>query len=420
MLDKQLQKIQEIGNIYVAVNVVLQFGKLSTGEFALVLDHRGELDKARGGFATFFRFGKPMIIVFKDEKDLRKLATVDSTIDTEVFIGVKAQKLFRGMKVLRKGKASIEIEPGTFILKKVDLIPFKKGSVFVIRLDQFMPSQISKTTNEIPATTYYRIKGNTNIKEMKINKSQGEQVLTAAVTTLVLTLAMMFMMLGIFIASSKRDRKLEKKLNGVLKDGKKWKVYKIKDDSPNAFCIATPRMFIHTGLIKLLSEDELMAVMLHEAGHIKNKDIWKKIAAENAFAALLVVAAYTLPLTAAAQAVFLLLLVLNNLGLQHILLARSLGRMAERRADNAAVKYGYGTHMASALDKLNKWIKYQQKKRPCGKVCKLVTKVGDIIDEHPPLEERVKTVLKQKETWEIKNFKNLPQARQYITKKLRV
>ena len=426
MLEKQLQKIQNIQEFRDTfgdkVKASLVFGKMKTGEYVLVIDHKDKMKKARGKFASFFRLAMPVAIVFKNSSDLKSLDKVEKSIDTKVLFKMKAQKILRDLKSMSKGTGIFEARADTLAIRQINLKPFKKNSILVIRIDSFMPSKISKTTREMPANTYYRMKAAKGIKESELNEVsdiQKQQLLIVAAASLVISLAMIFVLLGFFIGSSKRNKKLEKRLNDTLKDGKHWKVYVVKEDSPNAFCIATPRMFIHSGLMKLLTEDEVLAIMLHEAGHINNKDMWKGLAARNIFMAILVGAAYTVPPAGALYIGFMILLFINQTGLQHIFFAKTLGRRAERQADSFAVKKGYGKAMASALDKLNIWLKKQQAKRPCGKVCKMFTKVSDIMDEHPPLEKRVETVLKEKETWDLGNFRSVVKTKNYFMKKLK-
>ncbi|MBN1864996.1 MAG: M48 family metallopeptidase [Victivallales bacterium] len=53
------------------------------------------------------------------------------------------------------------------------------------------------------------------------------------------------------------------------------KVYIMEDKAPNAFAVGTPEnaaVAITTGLLSVLSRDELQGVMAHEIGHIKNLD----------------------------------------------------------------------------------------------------------------------------------------------------
>jgi len=429
MLDEQLDRIQELETYGDKYKAELAFGKLPDGRFSIVCDFKGRLDQSKKGLVAFFR-QVPIMIVFNKKNDLTILDKVDKPVDTQLFQGSKAQKLFRSMKIISRGSGNVEGRYDTVAIRKINLKPFKPNSVLVVRLDSYSSSQISKTTREVPANVYYRAKGDTKglMKEEEKPRPIKEfidpiSIATTALVGFVLSLAMIFGMLGLFIASAKRDKKREKELKTILKDGKDWKVYIIKEDSPNAFCIATPRMFIHTGLIKILTDEEVMAVMLHEAGHIKHHDMWKNFAAQHTFMGMLVALAFATAGSAAAPGLaiaLMVMMVMHILGIQHKIFALTLGRKGERSADSMAVKYGYGSQMASALQKLEKWITGTKAKRPCGRTCQIMGKVDAALDEHPPLKKRVETVLKEKETWEAKNLKSMGAARMFFSKKLGV
>jgi len=57
----------------------------------------------------------------------------------------------------------------------------------------------------------------------------------------------------------------------------KPKVFIVPENSPNAFAFGRSRssagIAVHRGLMKLLSEDEVRAVLAHEIGHIKHRDV---------------------------------------------------------------------------------------------------------------------------------------------------
>jgi len=429
MLDEQLDRIQELETYGDKYKAELAFGKLPDGRFSIVCDFKGRLDQSKKGLVAFFR-QVPIMIVFNKKNDLTILDKVDKPVDTQLFQGSKAQKLFRSMKIISRGSGNVEGRYDTVAIRKINLKPFKPNSVLVVRLDSYSSSQISKTTREVPANVYYRAKGDTKglMKEEEKPRPIKEfidpiTISAFAIASFVISISVIFAMLGMFIAASKKEAKLSKKLNDIIKDGNNWQVYTIKDDTPNAFCIATPRMFIHSGLKKLLTEEELIAVMIHEAGHIKNKDIWKKLTANYTFLGILVglsfvVAGPAAPIAATIS--FAVFLIAKALGVDSIFFALTLGRRSERKADSMAVKHGYGSQLASALEKLDKWVVKLQSKRPCGKMCRIVGKVDSAMDEHPPLKKRVETVLREKDTWEAKNLKSMGAARMFFSKKLGV
>jgi len=399
-LNDKLNTIQEFTYQYGLVKILLC--KTPDGQHALVIDKAPEQQKRK--IKSFFR-NFPFVILFKGEKDISKIAKRDTTIDTEAFESTAAQKLFKKMKIIQKGTAKIESDTHNLIIKNLNLKPFAPKSVFVVRLDYSYASKISKTTNEVPATSYYRLKEE-DISE--IADMAGQFFLI----NLIVNLAFIFSMFGIFKLASKRRPRLEKKFNDIIKDGKKWKVYVIKEDSPNAFCMIRPVMFIHSGLLKKVNDRELMAIMLHEAGHIKDMAVWKSLAASQALYGIILLLPTGLPV------VFFILFALLYNGLQTVLISRLMGRAAERKADNFAVKNGYATELISALKKIHAWSDKQIAKRPCGKVCQASNKVSKTLDEHPPLEKRVEQILKQKETWEKTQKMSFMQLRGYFAKGL--
>ena len=110
----------------------------------------------------------------------------------------------------------------------------------------------------------------------------------SVVIPLVINLAMIFIVLSSFKATSKIDQARGKKLQSILKSKTKWNVFVIKKEKePNACAIVGQNVFLTEGITKLLNEDEIIAVMLHEAGHIQNKDIWKTVIGGNLFASAL-------------------------------------------------------------------------------------------------------------------------------------
>jgi Zn-dependent protease with chaperone function len=261
---------------------------------------------------------------------------------------------------------------------------------------------------------------------LQINEANKEVVSEDAKTTIGLTvlipLAMnlitVFVSIMIYKKMTRHDIGLSKKIKDILKDGKDWKVMIVKDKGPNAFCIVRPYIFISIGLMKMMTEREIIAICLHEAGHLKNYDMWKKVFGQQSF--LWLVIGILMSATGGFMfEIFLLLLLLKQGG--NIIFARTLGRAAEKRADSYAVKYGYADEIASSLKKLDVWFRKMVKKH-CkdDPECYRQIKISQWMDEHPPLKERIENILKSKEVWEAAAKQSFSNLKQIVLKKLGV
>jgi len=420
MLDDYLNYIQEINTSSQKIPGSAIFGKitggLNNGNYVLFIDNKKKIDQNRGQFNTLLRFGMPIAVVFDKTSDIKKLTKVNTSVNTKIFYGMKAQKIFQSMKIISKGTCTFEAYSATVIIRKLQLSPFNNNAIIVIRSDPYWATQKSITTREIPVNVYFRTKNSKKLEEAF--KENTNPVFKHMLISLAITISMLFGSLAFFIALCKRNKKLERNLNNVLKDGRQWRVYVIRDSTPNAFCLATPKIFLHSGLIQKLNEKEVMAIMLHEVGHIQNRDAWKHIFADNAFMLMIIGIVSTSPAAPIViPMVYFLLMMAKNYGLIDTIFAMTLDRRAEKHADTTASKYGYGKELISALQKIDKWVKKQQSKRPCGKVCKLVNKINEVFDEHPPVKKRVENILKDQETWKPANFR-ITTAKKFWIKKL--
>lgn len=234
-------------------------------------------------------------------------------------------------------------------------------------------------------------------------------VTAAVLISLAIQLSSLFLLFQTMIKQdSTEDKKLSKDLKKILRDGKDWKVMVVKDNMPNAFCIIRPYVFISTGLMKMMNERELMSILLHEAGHITNKDIWKDIIVKNSFSAIMLSVVGSIGGPTALIMMIFFYYIIGAEGITNKIFTRVLGRFEENRADSFAVKYGYADDMISVLKKLDRKIKSMQP--PCGKICKIIEKIEEILDEHPPVKKRIENILKRKETWitaKNKSFVNI-------------
>lgn len=216
---------------------------------------------------------------------------------------------------------------------------------------------------------------------------QEDPVLAVGVGILVASLMKIFInynqsnMKKNLISQSKRAFEFEKKFNSILGDGD-WKIFKFDmpdkaykkampdtpDDIPNAMVVTnTHDIFISNGLVKLLNEREMMAVLIHEAEHVKNNDVGTRGTYYSINYGICIGVATIVPILP------LILFVMLQMGFVVI------GRKQETRSDLATVKYGYGRDLVSALQKLEKWWE-----KNVGK-----SAAASWLDEHPSTKTRV-------------------------------
>ncbi|RLD66647.1 MAG: hypothetical protein DRI84_04335 [Bacteroidetes bacterium] len=257
----------------------------------------------------------------------------------------------------------------------------------------------------------------------KMVKLLGKNVALVIIIPFLIELGLALMMAALMAKSVKTNLKLTKTLNDYLKDGNKWKVHLVKEKIPNAFVIMGKHIFITTGLEKILTERELMAVMLHELHHLKNNDVLKTVIGKHSLGGILL-GACALFGGAASVAVGLILYMIFGMAFINIMMNRLLGRRQEIKADNYAVKFGYADELVSALNKLEKVfnkLKAQMRQgKDCGKLCKLGEKINEKMDEHPPLKQRTEQILKKKETWAVAMTKPFTGIRKFLFKQFGV
>lgn len=217
-------------------------------------------------------------------------------------------------------------------------------------------------------------------------------------------LVLFFAFVAQLASQMKVNPKLSKKLNDTIKPlgvKKDFKVHIVPQKAPNAFTPGGKHVYMTSGLLKILNEREVMAVLLHEVYHSIDLHIVKRMGAEFPLyyiAAPLAVAAVTGAMALGPVAVILGIVVFSiSLSVLTLPLKIIIGRKHEYSADNYAVKAGYGKEIAGALQKLEDTFRKMSAGRSCGPVCKVINKIEEKMDEHPPTRKRVEVALKNTE-----------------------
>jgi Zn-dependent protease with chaperone function len=246
------------------------------------------------------------------------------------------------------------------------------------------------------------------------------------ISQLIAILLVTMLTIWTFFSTSKRNRQLESKLKNIT--GKKYLVRILDAEQPNGFCFGGigSSIFLTTELIKIMNEREVIAVCLHEIGHITNFDTVKSLGVFATSAGGAGFVGFTIFKNIEKQqnkisygsmilrffgAAILIYLIMKTPGLL-------LGKIHEYRADRYSVQYGYGKDLITALNKLEKWIK-EYKFKIYGtptKFDKAMDKLSHFLDVHPETKDRVQQLFSDNELYEQIHKKNISGIKNIIHK----
>lgn len=265
-----------------------------------------------------------------------------------------------------------------------------------------------------------------NKKYLLVESSIKKQYVEESVTIAAGLIALRFIMILIYfykytndmMNSAKIDEDMTKKFNDIIPDKFfKWKLRIIENSNEiNAWTVGGENLYITRGLLSLLNHDEVMAVMLHEAGHTKSFHVWQRLALEEGGFLLIMglIGKLLIPIIKLFKT-DPKLAILSYVGI--IMLSPMLelakkywSRVNEFQADNWAVKYGYGDHLISAFKKM---MNEYKKEKPCNNItCKLFRKYNDLMSTHPKMQKRIERILETQEAKKalIDNAKNPTKA----------
>ena len=227
------------------------------------------------------------------------------------------------------------------------------------------------------------------------------------------------------IGSTNKD--LSSKVSKIV--GRKFMVRVIKEPIPNAFTLAVgiPTVYITSGLLKMLTERETIAVLLHETQHVMSLDMFQSIIAKlvtlklvpKHFYRILTIGIEGLSIHPAFGVYVIYLAMLLLLWIPAVTSRLTVGRWSEWRADNYAIKMGYGKDLASSFKKIQKWIDDYLKKhadeQPQTVVGKIIQKYRDITDEHPDMQDRIENAMKDKALMIAITSKKLENIKKVLT-----
>lgn len=195
---------------------------------------------------------------------------------------------------------------------------------------------------------------------------------------------------------SKDEYEIQNKLRNILKDNE-VSIYVIKDNKSNAFNVGTKDLFYTSGLRSLLSDEELIGVLLHEYGHYVKRHSQKTIFYYNSVFFIrfnfLFNIIYSLGISDAFTKFMLHVIgfIITNIPIEFV--QSFISKRGEYFADSYAKRCGYGSQLKSALLKLE--LKYRQIycKKLTSEQCDLLFNTPDAFSSHPTVQQRTAKLL---------------------------
>lgn len=211
---------------------------------------------------------------------------------------------------------------------------------------------------------------------------------------------------SILASSQPVHKRLTEVINDVMGEKNTWVVHVIKSKDYNAFTFSGKHMYVFSALVNDFTEEETIAICLHEIGHSSTKDSLTAIATSSTLGAIFVSAMVFLGFdinenldyrtgnatlkgithNMVVGLICLIFLIGTYLGIKWI------DRKLEYKSDDFAVKKGYGKQLISGFKKMI--AKYKIGKKVCKtKLCVLIQWLEEITSTHPTMSKRIEKIL---------------------------
>lgn len=193
------------------------------------------------------------------------------------------------------------------------------------------------------------------------------------------------------------DKKRTKKLQEIVgRDDEPVVHFLTGDTILNAFSDGSKHIYYSVPLEKMCTEDELIAVLLHEYGHYKEKHNIHRyktyLFEELMFHSCMVGISLAVGIPIFRLVIFLMQLVLTDSQLDHYY-RKDFSHKHEYMADSYATKYGYGKDLISLFKKLEALEKKEICKLLSVSQCEAKLEELNKDAEHPTYQDRIKKIL---------------------------